>query len=75
MLRLYSNLSGHTLYSIEQRDKERRISLIPQKNFLFEITLNLQFVFYGLLSYQVKNNLSKATINLICVSPSLLQNQ
>lgn len=45
VLRLYPNLSGYLLYSIERRDK-KGISLIPQKNFLFGIAFNLLFVHY-----------------------------
>ena len=47
VLRLYPNLSGHLLYSIDFGDK-KGISLIPQKNFLSGTAFNLLFVHYFL---------------------------
>lgn len=47
VLRLYPDLIGHLLYSIERGDK-KGIFLIPQKKFLSGTAFNLLFVHYSL---------------------------
>lgn len=75
VLRLYPNLSGHLLYSFECRDKEIRISLIPQKNFLFGIAPNLLLVHYSLHQLPSKKQFKKGHYELNISLLILLQKQ